>query len=117
MIAFVMTLLACRLLRNCGLEQFAGVDIDQGKPQSGSTVTEPAEDACALVVVVGIGPGVAIDEVAVQGAVDQDGELAGGRGDGLRFADARGQAPIEGAEGGLGSPEAQSSVKGDRRRP
>ena len=37
---------------------------------------------------VDVGPGVLIDEPAGEGAVDQDGQLAGGRGEGLGLADA-----------------------------
>ena len=46
--------------------------------------------------VVDVGAGILIDERAGQGAVDQNGQLAGGRGEGLGFADPDGQAPVGG---------------------
>src|SRR5437867_444734 len=54
-----------------------------------------------LLLIVRGGPGITVNEGARQRAVDQDGELAGGRGDGLRFPDAEREASIKGAEGGL----------------
>ena len=46
-------------------------------------------------------PRITVDEGAGQRAVDQDRELAGSRGDRLRFPDAEGETSIKGAEGGL----------------
>ena len=54
---------------------------------------------------VGVGTGVFVDERAGQGAIDEDGELAGGGGDGLGLTDADGQPAVEGAEGGLAADE------------
>ena len=56
--------------------------------------------------VVGMGPGVAIDERAVECAIDENGELAGGGGDGFGLADPDRQAPVEGPAGGLAPHEA-----------
>ena len=64
-------------------------------------LSEAAQRAGALAGVVAVGARVAIDQGAVEGAIDEDGELAGGGGDGLGLADADGQAPVEGTEGGL----------------
>ena len=66
---------------------------------------ESAHLAGALARGVGVGTWVAIDERAGEGAVDEDGELAGGGGEGLRLADADGQAPVEGAQRGLAADE------------
>ena len=52
-------------------------------------------------------PGVTVDERAGQGAIDEDGELARGGGEGLGLADADSQAAVEGAERGLAPDEAQ----------
>ena len=65
------------------------------------------QDPCALAGVVGVGPGVTIDERAGQGAIDEDGELARGGGEGFGLPDADGQPPVESAEGGLAPDEAQ----------
>ena len=54
---------------------------------------------------VDVGAGVAINKPAGQGAIDEDGELAGGCGEGLGLANADGQPAIEGAEGGLATDE------------
>src|SRR5438093_7732390 len=48
-----------------------------------------------LLLIVRGGPGITVTEGARQRAVDQDGELAGGRGDGLRFPDAEREASIK----------------------
>ena len=55
--------------------------------------------------VIGVGSWVVIDERAVEGAVDENGELARGGGDGLGLADAHGQSSVEGPEGGLAADE------------
>ena len=65
---------------------------------------------------VGVGTGVFVDERAGQGAIDEDGELAGGGGDGLGLTDADGQSAVEGAEGGLAADETHGGHAEDRRR-
>ena len=52
-------------------------------------------------VEVRVGAGIPIDEFSLECAIDQDGEFARGRSNGLGFADPQGQAPVKGAEGGL----------------
>ncbi len=49
--------------------------------------------------VVDHGSGILVEELALEGSVDEDGELA--RGGGVALADAIGEAAIEGAERGL----------------
>ena len=66
---------------------------------------ESAHEPRALARGVGVGARVLIAERAGQGAIDQDGELAGGGGEGFRLADADGQPAVEGAEGGLAADE------------
>ena len=56
---------------------------------------ESAQHTGALARGVGVGTWVAIDERAGEGAVDEDGELAGGGGEGLWLADADSQAAVE----------------------
>ena len=50
----------------------------------------------------------------MQCAIDQDGEFARGRGDGLGLADAGGQATIERAERGLRAAETHRGHAQDR---
>ena len=76
--------------------------IDEGKPQGGGAVFESAQVARALAGVVGVRTGVFVDERARQHAIDHDGQLAGGGGEGFGLADADGQAAVEGPEGGIG---------------
>ena len=78
------------LLRNCSPHYLPCLAVDEGKAQGVSTLAESAQDPRALAGGVDVGPGVAIDERAGQGAVDKDGELAGGGGEGLGLADADG---------------------------
>lgn len=60
---------------------------------------EATDEARAVPGVVGIGAGVDVDEAVLEGAIDQDGELAGGRRDGRGPPDPRRQAPMERAKG------------------
>ena len=80
--------------------------LTSSKPKRGGALAESTEDARALLGIVGVGPEVAVDEVALEGAIDEDGEFASGGRDRLRLPDASGQAAIERAERGLGAPEA-----------
>ena len=89
------------LLRNCFPQYLPGLAVDERQAQRVGALAESAHEACALVRGVGLGPGVAIDEPAGEGAVDENGELAGGGGQGFGFADADGQPAVEGPEGGL----------------
>ena len=75
---------------------------------------ESAEQACSLAGVVGVGAWVVVDERAVESAVDEDGQRAGGGGEGFGLADAHGEAPVEGPEGGLAPNEAHG---GDAQHP
>jgi len=44
------------LLRNCALEQLAGVAVDEGEAEIGGALTQAANDALAVPGVVGGGP-------------------------------------------------------------
>ena len=70
---------------------------------------ESAQHTGALARGVGVGTWVAIDERAGEGAVDEDGELAGGGGEGLWLADADSQAAVERAERGLAPDQSHGS--------
>src|SRR3990172_13128255 len=61
------------------------------------------QGAGAVQDLVGIDSGIAIVEVATQQAVDKDGDLAGGGGNGLGLADAIGDATVVGTQGGGGT--------------
>src|SRR5664279_6597181 len=87
-----------RSLRNRGGEDLAGVAVDEAESEGGGALAEATQHPRALLDVVGVGPGVPIDELPLQGAIDERGELASGRGEGLRFADAGGEPPVEGPE-------------------
>ena len=71
------------LLRNCYPKYLPGLPIHEGKAQRVSALFESAQHTGALARGVGVGTWVAIDERAGEGAVDEDGELAGGGGEGL----------------------------------
>src|SRR5216684_3447795 len=92
-------------LRNRGLEDLASLAVDEAEPERGGALAEATQDTRALLNVVGIGAGIAIHQLSFEGAIDEGRELAGGRGDGLRFANPGGQPPIEGPESGLCAPE------------
>src|SRR5262245_35485296 len=88
--------IAERLPRNCsrrrvgnvGRKDLARHTVDEFESEGRSPVAKSSERARALLGLVGVGTEVAVGEVALQGAINEDGELAGGRGDGLRFPDA-----------------------------
>ena len=59
-----------KLLSNCSPHYLPCLAVDEGKAQGVSTLAESAQDPRALAGGVDVGPGVAIDERAGQGAVD-----------------------------------------------
>ena len=61
-------------------------------------LAEPAEEARALLGIVGLRPGIAIREFSFQYAVDDDRQLPRRRGQRLGLADAHSQSAIERAE-------------------
>ena len=85
----------------------ASLSVDEGKAERVGALAKSAQAPRALAGVVDVGAGVAIDERAGQGAVDEDGQLARGRGEGLGLAAADGQPAVEGAEGGLAPDQPQ----------
>ena len=70
--------------------------------------------ARALASGIDVGARVAVDERAGERAVDQDRQLARGRGEGFGLADAHGQAAIEGAERRRAPDQAQGGDPEDR---
>ena len=93
------------LLRNCCPQYLPRLAIHESKPQGVSALLESAHETRALARVVDVGARVAVDDRAGQGAIDQDGELAGGGSNGFGLADADGQPAVESAEGGLAADE------------
>ena len=68
-------------LRNRGGEDLAGVAVDEAESEGGGALTEATQHPRTLLDVVGVGPGVPIDELPLQGAIDEHGERASGRGE------------------------------------
>ena len=64
------------------------------------------EDTLSLALIVGCGGLIAVGCVVAEHAEDDHGELSGGGGDGLGFADAAGEAAVEGTEGVIAPGEA-----------
>ena len=56
--------------------------------------------------VVGCGAGVFVDEAVLESAIDENGKLSGGSGDGLGFTDAVSESSEVSAESGLSSAKA-----------
>src|SRR6059058_6048202 len=69
------------------------------------------KDAGAVLGVVGGGPGVLVVQAVLERAVDEDRELAGGRGDGFGLADPVGQASIERAQRRLGASRFMAAMR------
>ena len=67
-------------------------------PTGVGALAEAAQQAGTLAGVVDVGARVAIDEGPGEGAIDENGELARGRREGLGLADADSQPAVEGAE-------------------
>ena len=80
-------------------------------------LAESAQAAGALAGVIDVSAGVPIDETPGEGAVDEDGELAGGGREGLGLADPDRQPAVEGAEGGLAADESHGRGPQHGRRP
>jgi hypothetical protein len=72
--------------------------------------------AGALMLVIGAGAGIVVDQLSLEGAVDQRRQFARGRGDRLRLANPRRQTAVERAEGGLGATQRIGGHAQDRGR-
>ncbi len=107
----------CPRLGKAGRKDLAGLAVSEFEAQRGGALPESAKDAGPLLEVVGVGSGIAVHQRAFQSAIHQDGELARGRGNGLRLADPGSEAAIEGAERGLCPPEAHGGHAQDARGP
>src|SRR5258708_5478555 len=75
-------------LRRRGMQDLAGVAVDEVEAESGGPVAKPTQHARTLLEVVDISTGIPVDEFPFECAIDQDGELAGGRRDRRSFTDA-----------------------------
>src|SRR5216683_4176018 len=86
------------LLRNCChrcmVEHFSSCQIDEAQAEFFGATAETVNEPCVVVLEVGGGAGVAIDEVAAHHPINQHGEFAGGGGDSLGPAQAVSHAPI-----------------------
>src|SRR3990167_9707800 len=70
----------CRSKRTGASEDFTGLPVEQLEAERGGTLPDLAETTRPLLEIVGVGTGIAIDEFAFEGVVDEDGELTrGGR--------------------------------------
>ena len=95
------------LLRNYRLNDVARLSVDESETEVSGALGQAAHGTGAILSVVGGGPGVLIDEPILESAVDENGELSSGGGDGFGFTDAIGETSIVGAESGLCTPEAE----------
>jgi len=93
-----MGLYVAFLLRNCTLDQLAGSTIDEGEADLGRALTQAANDALAVLRVVRGGSQIAVDQTILEHAIDEDGELAGRRGDRFGLAHPVGQAFAPGSD-------------------
>src|SRR4029453_10419219 len=93
--------------RKLSSKYFTGLATDEGEAQPRGPLARLAELPGALLSVVAVGARVAVHEVTFQDVIDENRELARGGRDRLRLPDARGQPPIERAEGRLRSAEAR----------
>ncbi len=91
-----------RLLRNCRFKHFPGLANNKVEAEACGALPEASECSRPLLSVIGIGTSVVIDQVAFECAIDEDGEFASDRRDGLRLADTERQAAVKPAERGLG---------------
>src|SRR5215510_14954417 len=103
------------LLRNWRIEELAGFAIEEREAEAGGALAESAEDVETMLGIIGGGPRILIPEAVLERAIDEDRQLAGCGGDSFGLADAVGQTPIEGPEGGVGAPEIHGGHAQDRR--
>ena len=97
------------LLRNWRIEELAGFAIEEGEAEAGGALAESAEDVKAMLGIIGGGSRILVAKAMLERSIDEDGQLAGRGGDGFGLADAVGQTPIEGPEGGVGATEVPSN--------
>jgi hypothetical protein len=97
------------LLRNWRIEELAGFAIEEGEAEAGGALAESAEDVKAMLGIIGGGSRILVAKAMLERSIDEDGQLAGRGGNGFGLADAVGQTPIEGPEGGVGATEVPSN--------
>ena len=71
------------LLRNYRLNDVARLSVDESETEVSGALGQAAHGTGAILSVVGGGPGVLIDEPILESAVDENGELSSGGGDGF----------------------------------
>ena len=74
------------------------MSVDESETEVSGALGQAAHGTGAILSVVGGGPGVLIDEPILESAVDENGELSSGGGDGFGFTDAIGETSIVGAK-------------------
>jgi hypothetical protein len=79
--------------------------------------TQVADDPRTITGLVGGRPRVDVVHPVMQGVVEENRNLARGRGDRLDLADARGKPSVEGTQGGVGSPDRYRGEPQERRGP
>jgi hypothetical protein len=99
------------------LDDLAGVSIEYCEAEAGCAMGQPSHESGAISSVVGSRTRVLIDEALFESAVDDNGELSSGGGDGFGFTDAIGETSIVGAESGLCTPEAECGHAEDSSGP
>ena len=72
------------------MQDLAGVATHEVEAERCRPLAETTEHARTLLQVVRVCTGIAVDQFSLQGAIDQDGELAGGRGNRLGFTNTPG---------------------------
>ncbi len=77
------TQLSGRLLRNCALEQLAGVAVEEREAEMSGTLAQAVKDADTVLGIVGGGSGILVHQAIPEGAIHQDRQLAGGGRDGF----------------------------------
>ena len=80
------------------MEDFARSRLTRSKPSVVAVRRRRRSTRERCWLVVGLRARVPVDEFAFQGVIHEQRELAGGGGDGLRFADPAGESAIERAE-------------------
>src|SRR5262245_5019024 len=92
-----------KLLRNWRIDEFAGFAIEEREAEAGVALAKSAEDVETMLGIIGGGSRILIPEAMLEGAIDEDRQLAGRGGNGFGLADAVGQTPIEGPKGRVGA--------------
>ena len=74
-----------QLLRNCGLEQLSGLQLDEREAHLQGATAQTAQELRVVLGIVRLGARILVAQVALERAVDQDRQCACGGGEGFRF--------------------------------